>query len=93
MESDFNQTILGEVVNISSKGLLFKATEALVLGEKVTAFIDWPAYLDERVQLQLVVEGQVVRSTDDCTAIRIARYEFRTRGATRVAAPPVIPPI
>jgi hypothetical protein len=82
-DRSFDQTIPGEVVNISSKGLLFKATEALVPGEMVTAFIDWPADLDRRVQLQLVVEGQAVRRTDDCNAIRIERYEFKTRGVTR----------
>ena len=57
VESDLDQTIVGEVVNISSKGMLFKVTEAFLPGQMVTAFIDWPAYLDKRIRLQLVVDG------------------------------------
>jgi hypothetical protein len=76
------RTLLGDVLNISSKGLLVKGTaDGLSSGHKVTACIDWPAHLDNRVQLQLVVLGRVVRLIDDCTAIQIETYEFRTRAA------------
>ena len=77
-----DQSLPGEVVNISSKGLLIRGTAtALSTGQTVTACIDWPASLDNRVGLQLVVVGRVVRTTDDCAAIGIKRYEFRTRAA------------
>jgi hypothetical protein len=88
IERDLDQTIVGEVVNISSKGLLVKVTEALLPGQMVTAFIDWPAYLDKRILLQLVVEGRIMRRTGDCTAISIEKYEFRTHGIGRVAVKP-----
>lgn len=81
-----DRTLLGEVVNISSKGLLFRANEEVPLsGRKITAFIEWPAHLNNRVNLQLVIEGHVVRQTRDGTAIGIERYEFRTRGAAKAA--------
>jgi hypothetical protein len=74
-------TIISETVNISSKGLLFTTTEALLPGQVVEAFIDWPARLDNHVRLTLVVEGPVVTKVGDRTAMRIERYQFRTRGA------------
>jgi hypothetical protein len=79
---DLARTLLSEVVNISSKGLLIRGTAtALSTGQTVAACIDWPASLDNRVGLQLIVAGRVVRTTHDCTAIGIKTYEFRTRAA------------
>jgi hypothetical protein len=75
--------ILGESLNISSKGLLFKSSEALLTGQAVEAFIDWPMLLDSHIRLTLVVEGVVVRTTDEYAAVRIDRYEFRTRSTTK----------
>jgi hypothetical protein len=81
-DGNLDQTLLGEVVNISSKGLLIRATAtALWTAQTVTAWIDWPASLDNRVGLQLVVVGRVVRTTHDCTAIGIKTSEFRTRAS------------
>ena len=86
--SDFNRIIPGEVVNISSKGLLFRADEEVPHSDrKITAFIEWPAHLNNRVSLQLVVEGHVVRKAGDCTAIFIEKYEFRTRAMGVALAP------
>ena len=81
-DPSFDRTLFGEVVNISSKGLLIRGTStSLSIGQTIRACIDWPASLDNRVGLQLVVVGRVVRTTDDCAAIGIKRYEFRTRAA------------
>jgi len=78
-----DRIILGESLNISSKGLLFAATEAFLPGQVVEAFIDWPMLLDDRIRLTLVVEGVVVRTGDDRAAMRIEKYEFRTRSAAK----------
>ncbi len=72
---------VGESVNISRAGLLFTTTEAFLPGQVVKASIDWPVRLDHRVSLTLVVEGPIVRKTGDQAAMRIEKYEFRTRGA------------
>jgi hypothetical protein len=73
--------LIGESLNISSKGLVFTTTESFEPGQIVEAFIDWPILLDDCVRLTLFVEGAVVRSTGNRTAMRIDKYEFRTRGA------------
>lgn len=77
--------LIGESLNISSKGLVFTTTESFAPGQVVEAFIDWPMLLDDCVRLTLFVEGAVVRSTGNRTAMRIDKYEFRTRGARPVA--------
>jgi hypothetical protein len=78
-----DRIIIGESLNISSKGLLFAATEAFLPGQVVEAFIDWPMLLDDHIRLTLVVEGVVVRTGEDRAAIRIEKYEFRTRGVAK----------
>jgi hypothetical protein len=66
---------------MSSAGLSFTADRPLSIGQKLDVSIDWPARLDEDVQLQVVVSGVVVRTTGAVIALRIERYEFRTRRA------------
>jgi hypothetical protein len=83
-----------ESLIISSKRLLFATPEAFQPGQRVKAFIDWPIRLDDSTRLKLVVEGPVVRKTGDRVAMRIERYEFRTRGAAewRSDSPLPVPP-
>ena len=76
-----DRLVSGESLNISSKRMLFTTTEAFLPGQVVEALIDWPMLLDQRVRLTLAVEGVVVRTAEDQAAMRIERYEFRTRGA------------
>jgi hypothetical protein len=77
----FGRTVTGESLNISSTGLLFTTCEAFQPGQLLEASIDWPMLLDDRVGLTLVVEGAVVRRADELTAMRIDRYQFKTRSA------------
>ena len=79
-----DRIILGESLNISSKGLLFKASEAFSPGQDVEAFIDWPMLLDGHVRLTLVVEGVVVWAANGHAAMRIEKYQFRTRSSTKL---------
>ena len=61
--------------------LSFTADRPLLVDRNSTLSIDWPALLDDDVQLQLVVSGVLVRTTGAVTALRIERHEFRTRRA------------
>jgi hypothetical protein len=47
--------------------------------------IDWPALLDQRCPLRLVITGKILRSDQTGTAVGIIRYDFRIR--PRSAAP------
>ena len=69
----------GETLNISSKGLLFTTEEALQPGQLLQVSVDWPAMLDNQVPLKLVAEGRIVRNINGQAAMRIDKYEFRTR--------------
>jgi DNA-binding NarL/FixJ family response regulator len=68
-----------ETLNISSKGLLFATEEALEPGQLFQVSVDWPARLDDQVPLKLVAEGRIVRNLNGLAAMRIDKYEFRTR--------------
>jgi CheY-like chemotaxis protein len=69
-----------ETLNISSKGLLFSTDEALQPGQLLQVSVDWPARLENQVPLKLVAEGRIVRNLNGLAAMRIDKYEFRTRG-------------
>jgi DNA-binding NarL/FixJ family response regulator len=72
----FSQTL-----NISSKGMLFTTEEPLQAGQLLQVSVDWPARLENQVPLKLVAEGRIVRNTNGQAAMRIDKYEFRTRRA------------
>jgi hypothetical protein len=69
----------GTTVNFSGKGLLFASDYLFEAGSNVELALDWPVQLDGRTALRLVVEGRVVRCDGGRAAVRILRYEFRTR--------------
>jgi|SRR3954451_5017838 hypothetical protein len=69
----------GTTINIGSNGVLFTTDRSLPLGGMVEVSVNWPARLDGTCALKFVASGPVVRSDGGQTAMRIKRYEFRTR--------------
>jgi CheY-like chemotaxis protein len=75
----FSGTAVSETLNISSKGLLFATSHPLQPGQLLQVSVDWPARLENEIPLKLVAEGRVIRVVDGQAAVRIDKYEFRTR--------------
>ena len=73
-------------MNIGSSGILFTTEERLPLGRTVEISVNWPARLGGTCPLKFVAVGRVVRAEIDRAAVRIERYEFRTRGSAAMAA-------
>jgi hypothetical protein len=71
---------------MGSGGILFTTEEKLPLGRMVEVSVNWPARLDGICALQFVATGRVVRTDGHRAAVRIERYEFRTRSSARLAA-------
>ena len=71
----------GKTLNIGSGGVLFTTEEQLPLGRTVELSVNWPAMLDGTCPLKFVAVGRVVRAEDEIAAVRIERYEFRTRAS------------
>ena len=68
----------GEVLDISSGGIRFQSTGVLPVGEAADLILMWPYLLNGDCPLQLMVQGRVLRSGPQGTALKISRYEFRT---------------
>jgi hypothetical protein len=81
-----HQTGAGKTLDISSGGILFTTNERLQPGGMVEISVNWPARLDGTCLLQLVATGRVVRADAQAAAVRIERYEFKTRAANALAA-------
>jgi hypothetical protein len=75
----------GITLNFGSGGILFTTEEVLPVGRTVELSVNWPARLDGTCPLQFVATGRIVRAEADRAAVRIERYEFRTR-SVKVAA-------
>jgi hypothetical protein len=76
----------GKTLNFGSGGLLFTTEDRLPVGRTVELSVNWPALLGGKCPLQFVATGRVVRSERNRAAVKIERYEFRTRGGTTAAA-------
>jgi hypothetical protein len=76
----------GSTLNMGSGGILFTTEEKLELGRVVEVSVNWPARLDGVCPLQFVATGRVVRSESDRAAVRIERYEFKTRSMQTASA-------
>ncbi len=74
----------GRTLNMSSSGILFTTAARLPIGRRVELSVEWPAQLNEVCGLKLVALGRVVRSSDESSAIRIDKYDFRTRATAKV---------
>lgn len=72
----------GRTLQISSGEVRFTTQHPLKQGERVLLTIDWPVMLDNTCPMKLQIRGSVVRSEPGAVAVKIARYEFRTRGAS-----------
>ena len=70
---------IGQTLNISSSGILFKSESPLAPGKHLEVSINWPAQLDGKCALKLVARGWVKRCRGSQVAVEIEKYEFRTR--------------
>jgi len=71
----------GQTLNISSRGVLFKPTQPLLTGLRLEMCVSWPAQLNDRCALKLVIRGRVVRIDQGRAAVEIQQHEFRTHFA------------
>jgi hypothetical protein len=69
----------GRTLNISSGGILFTTEQQLPLGRLAEISVNWPARLGGTCPLKFVAVGRVVRAERSKAAVRIERYEFKTR--------------
>jgi len=72
---------VGKMLDISSSGVRFTTARALNVGENVEVTINWPALIDNKCLMKLVIKGSVVRSDSNNAAVKIEHYEFRTRAS------------
>jgi hypothetical protein len=79
---------VGKTYQISSREVRFTTQSPLRQGERVRLAVDWPAVLDNACLMKLQICGSVIDCVPGAAAVKIASYEFRTRGAAlRVAYP------
>lgn len=76
---------VGKTLEIGSREIRFTTQHPLVRGQKMRLAVDWPALLDNTCRMKLEISGWIVRTDPGEAAVKIERYEFRTRGAQLAA--------
>ena len=71
---------IGRTLNVSSGGLLIASEQQFVHdGSRLRLSLEWPTLLDGTTPLQLIAECRVIRCQPAVFAVRMERYQFRTR--------------
>jgi hypothetical protein len=69
----------GQTRLMSSKDIIFAASDGLKPGMNAEIVIAWPFRLDGYIRLQLVLEATITGSQDGIAEARILAHHFRTR--------------
>jgi hypothetical protein len=68
----------GRIVNIGSGGALFTIDQPVKPGQRIELCIAWPVLLHEKVHLNLIAVGGIVRVEEGRAAVKFERCHFRT---------------
>jgi PilZ domain len=71
----------GHAANISSSGARIISQHQLCVGEQLELRFPWPSLLEERIALQLITTGKVVRCEPSGFVVLFRTHQFRTVGA------------
>jgi hypothetical protein len=78
---------VGKTLEIGSREVRFTTQQPLKRGQKMRLAVDWPAMLHNTCRMKLEIFGWIVESDPAEAAVKIERYEFRTRGAPLAMMP------
>lgn len=84
---------VGKILNVSSSGVRFTTERTLSVGQSMEVTVDWPALIDNKCLMKLVINGWVVRSDSNSAVVKVEHYEFRTRASKAVPVlvdPPIV---
>jgi hypothetical protein len=71
---------VGKTLEIGSREVRFTTQQPLPRGQRMRLAMDWPAMLDDTCRMTLEIYGWILYSERGEAAVKIERYEFRTRG-------------
>ena len=79
------ETGSGRTTRFGSRRVVFTAEPALQVAARLQVSVAWPVLLDDRVKLQLIIEGRVLGVDGDRVTLGVVKYHFRTRGLSIAA--------
>jgi PilZ domain len=75
----------GQSIDMSSGGIAIEIGRVLDPGTEVELALDWTGLYHGKRKMRLLIWGEVVRSSEQSTAVRILSHEFREASARAVA--------
>ena len=79
------ETGSGRTTRFGSHRVVFIAEPAHEVAARLQVSVAWPVLLDDRVKLQLIIEGRVLGVDGDRVTLGVVKYHFRTRGLSIAA--------
>ena len=80
LDSAVHQAGAGVTIDMGRGGVLFSTPVPPPQGRLLEVSVNWPVALGGTCPLKFVAVGHVVRSTGTMAAVKIERYQFKTRG-------------
>jgi hypothetical protein len=81
----------GRTITFGSHEVVFAGDLPIPANATVQLSVCWPVLLDDRIRLQLVIEGRVTNVAGGTFTVRIGKYHFRTRGPAAFTGRPERP--
>jgi len=72
----------GRTQAMSGTDVWIESDKALRVGVLIELAVAWPARLDNKIPLRLIIYGRTVRADGNYAQIEILRHEFRTRAVS-----------
>lgn len=76
----------GRTIDMSSTGVQIEIGRKLETDTEIELVLDWPGLYHGKQRMRLFLWGQVVRSQETATAVRILSHEFRDAARARAVA-------
>jgi hypothetical protein len=76
----------GRTIDMSAGGIAIEIGRLLDPGAEVEMVLDWPGLYHGRQRMRLYVWGEVLRSSPECTAVKILSHEFKDAALARAVA-------
>ena len=79
----------GQTSLFGSRTLVFTSDQEVRYGVRIELSVFWPVLLDDRVKLQLMIQGRAIGVHGNRITVSIGKHHFRTRGGALPSREPL----
>jgi hypothetical protein len=77
---------MGRTIDMSAGGAAIEIGRVLEEGTEMELVLDWPGIYHGKQRMRLILWGEVLRSTESGTSLKILSHQFRNAATERAVA-------